>query len=387
MDKKKLSKAAKEFGTPLYIYDLREIKRHIHKVQNALEGIEHNILFAFKSNSNVHLLRFVKGLGCGADVVSMNEYKMAKYAGFTPDKIVVNGNGKTKDELRIYLKDKVKYINVDSMEEIEKFPKDLPAHIAIRINPDVDAKTHPHISTGLKENKFGVDIRSASNLIHTLPSNLKLTGLHCHIGSQITNVLPFIDALNSLKLFIEKEELKLEFLNIGGGWGIDYFHNGTELNVEKYRQKVVPMLKEFGVPIHLELGRFLVGPAGYLVTRVLEVKRTTTKNFVVVDASMSTLLRPALYNAYHHIEFLSDGPKMLADVVGRVCESGDTLGENRQINAPKTGDLGVIYDAGAYGYSMASNYNLSLKPAEVTFDGESFELIRRRETFKDLTRL
>ncbi len=232
-----------------------------------------------------------------------------------------------------------------------------------------------------------MDIRSASNLIHTLPSNLKLTGLHCHIGSQITNVLPFIDALNSLKSFIEKENLKLEFLNIGGGWGIDYLHNDTELNVEEYRQKVAPMLKKFGISIHLELGRFLVGPAGYLVTRVLEVKRTTTKNFVVVDASMTTLLRPALYNAYHHIEFLSNGSRILADVVGRVCESGDTLGKNRQINAPKTGDLGVIYDAGAYGYSMASNYNLSLKPAEVTFDGESFELIRHRETFEDLTRL
>ncbi len=387
MDNETLLKAAEEFGTPLYVYDLKEIKNRIHKVQNTLKGIEYNIFFAFKSNSNVHLLSFMRELGCGADVVSMNEYKMAKYAGFAPDEIVINGNGKTQDELKIYLNEKVKCINVDSVEEIEKIPKDLPAHIAIRINPDVDAKTHPHISTGLKENKFGVDLKSASAFVHSLPSNLKLTGLHCHIGSQIIDVSPFVDALNSLKFFIRKENLKLEFLNIGGGWGIDYFRNGTGLNIERYRKEVVPILKGFEIPIHLELGRFLVGPAGYLVTRVSEIKRTATKNFVVVDASMSTLLRPALYGAYHYIEFLSNGPKMLADVVGRACESGDTLGKSREVNVPKIGDLGIIYDVGAYGYSLASNYNLSLRPAEVAFDGKDFKLIRRRETFNDLIRL
>ena len=387
MNEEMLVRAAKNFGTPLYIYDLKEIENRIHKVQKTLEGVEHRIFFAFKSNSNFHLLKRMRAFGCGADVVSMSEYKMAKSVGFTSDEMVINGNGKTEDELGIYLKDKVRYINVDSMEEVERFPKNLSARVAIRINPNVDAKTHPHISTGLRENKFGVDMKEASKLIHTLPANLKLVGLHCHIGSQITDVSPFIDTLNSLKLFIDKEDLKLEFLNIGGGWGIDYLHNGTELSTEKYREKIVPLLKKFGIPIHLELGRFIISPAGYLVTKVLEIKHSSFKNFIAVDASMSTFLRPILYNAHHHIEFLSNGSKILVDVVGRVCESGDTFGKNREVKTPKVGDLGIIYDVGAYGYSMASNYNLSLRPAEVTFDGKDFKLIRRRETFDDLIRL
>ncbi len=387
MDKEIFLKAAKEFGTPLYLYDLRVIKKRLEMVERTLKNVEHKIFFAFKSNSNPHLLEFVKSLGFGADVVSMNEYKMAKLVGFSPSNIVVNGNGKITDELKVYARDGVGCVNVDSSEEIQRFP-DLSARIAIRINPDVDAKTHPYISTGLKKNKFGVNMESASAIIRSLPSNLKLVGIHSHIGSQITDISTFVDAFKSLKSFIDKESLKLEFVNIGGGWGIDYSHKGEGLNLQDYQEKVVPILKSFGVPIHLELGRFIVGPAGYLVTRVLELKRTTSKNFVIVDTSMSDLIRPSLYGAHHHIEFFPDGSEeIVADVVGRVCETGDTLGKNRKIFKPEIGDLGVIYNVGAYGYAMSSNYNLSLRPAEVAFDGRNLKLIRRRETLEDIVKL
>ncbi len=386
MDKEVFLTAAKKFGTPLYLYDLKEIEKRFEMVENTLLGVNHKVFFAFKANSNPYLVDFLRALGLGADVVSLNEYKLALSVGFRTSEIVVNGNGKTTDELKTYAESKVGCINVDSLEEIRRFPN-LSARIAIRINPNVDAKTHPHISTGLKKNKFGVDIQTASRMIRNLPSNLKLVGLHCHIGSQITNISPFMDAFRSLKDFIEEENLNLEFINIGGGWGIDYEHNGKGLNVRNYREKVVPMLRNFGVPVHLELGRFIIGPAGYLVTQVKEVKTTALKNFVVVDASMSDLIRPSLYNAYHHIKFLSNDSQIVADVVGRLCESGDILAKDRKISKPKTGDLGVVYDVGAYGYTMSSNYNLSLRPPEVAFDGEKLKLIRRRETLEDVVRL
>ncbi len=386
MDREIFLQAAKEFGTPLYLYDLRGIRKRIEMVERVLKSLEHKVFFAFKSNFNPYLLRFVRELGLGADVVSMNEYKMAKYVGFDTSEIVVNGNGKTVDELKTYAEDEEGCINVDSSGEIWRFPN-IPVRISIRINPDVDAKTHPHISTGLKKNKFGMNVRIASKVIHSLPSNLKLVGLHCHIGSQITDVSPFVDAFKSLKSFINSEALNLEFINVGGGWGIDYTHNDKGLNVQDYQEKVIPILKSFGVPIHFELGRFIIGPAGYLITRVMELKPTDLKTFVIVDASMSDLIRPSLYNAYHHIEFFSDGSEIIADIVGRVCETADTLGKNRKICKPEIGDLGIIYDVGAYGYTMSSNYNLSLRPVEAVFDGKDLKLIKRRETFEDIIKL
>ena len=380
-------KAAKKFGTPLYLYDLRIVEERIKKVEDALKNVEHKVFFAFKSNSNVHILKFMKKMHLGADIVSLNEYKMAKYAGFKPNEIIVNGNGKKVEELIYYSKEDVACVNVDSKEEIEKVPKDVSLRVALRINPNVDAKTHPHISTGLKENKFGISLEDAKDVVHSFPSNLKLVGLHCHIGSQITDVSPFVEAIESLKKFVTEQNLKLDFINIGGGWGIDYLKNGNEMDLGKYKQEVVPLLKSFDLPIYLELGRYIIAPAGFLIAQVTEVKKTAFKNFIVLDTSMADLLRPSLYEAYHHVEFLSNGEKITADIVGRVCETGDTLAKKREVSQPKVGDIGIVHDVGAYGYSMSSNYNLALRPAEVAFDGKNFQLIRRRETFEDLTRL
>jgi diaminopimelate decarboxylase len=380
-------KAVEKFETPLYFYDFEIVKERIIKTEKALENVEHKIFFAFKANSNLHILKFMRSMGLGADVVSFNEYKMAKQAGFLPSEIIVNGNGKKIDELKLYSEENVACVNVDSKEEIEKLRGDLHLKVALRINPNVDAKTHPHISTGLRKNKFGIDLESVKDVVRNFPSNLELAGLHCHIGSQITDVSPFVEAISSLKDFMESQHLNLKFINIGGGWGIDYLKDGNEMDMEKYKAKVIPLLKSFRIPVYLELGRYILAPAGFLIMRVTEVKRTPFKNFIVVDTSMADLLRPSLYNAYHHVEFFSKGEEITADIVGRACESGDMLALQRKVATPKVGDIGVIHDVGAYGYSMSSNYNLSLRPAEVAFDGKKIKLIRRREDFEDLTRL
>ncbi len=380
-----LHEVAKKYGTPLYFYDLQEIKRRTRLLKETLKGIDFKVFFAMKSNANLHLLKFMRTLGLGADAVSLNEYRMARFAGFLPDEIIVNGNGKSLEDLEFYLKERPFCLNVDSYEEIEKLNKyGSKMRIALRINPDVDAKTHPHISTGLKENKFGMDIKTVSKIVKNLPPNLDLAGIHCHIGSQIIDVEPFVEAFRSLKKFVDDEDLDLQFVNIGGGWGIDYFKDGDGIDLKNYKNTIVPLLSSFGKPIYLELGRFIVGSAGYLLTHVTEVKHTSDKTFIVVDTSMADLIRPTLYDAYHRIEFLSNSDEIMADVVGRVCESGDTLARERKVNLPQVGDLGVIHDVGAYGYSMASNYNLSIRPAEVAYDGNDFFIIRRRETFEDL---
>lgn len=383
LNKEIFYEAAKKFGTPVYFYDLNEIKRRIKLVEDTLDGLNYKIFFAMKANSNPYLLRFMHSFGLGADTVSVNEYKMAQFAGFLPNEIVVNGNGKSIEDLLFYAKESPLCVNVDSYEEIKKIGS-LQMRIALRINPNVDPKTHPHISTGLKENKFGMDFETARAVIKSLPTNLQLVGLHCHIGSQITEIEPFIDAFSSLKAFVKEEKLDLEFINVGGGWGIDYTDKGDGIDLDRYKNDVLKVLSSFDLPIYFELGRFIIGAAGYLITRVTEVKKTPHKNFVVVDASMADLIRPALYNAYHEIEFLSGKSEMIADVVGRICESGDVFARERKIRSPEIGELAVIHDTGAYGYSMSSNYNLSTRPAEVAFDGDDLILIRKKENFEDI---
>ncbi len=386
MNREIFFRAASEYGTPLYLYDLGEIERRIKRAKDTLKSLDFKIFFAMKANSNPYLLKFIHAYGIGADAVSVNEYKMALFAGFNPGEIIVNGNGKSLEDLEFYIAQNPLCINVDSKEEIAKFGNK-SAKIALRINPDVNPQTHPHISTGLKENKFGMDFETAKEVIKTLPSNLKMVGLHCHIGSQITKIDPFIEAFSSIEKFVRSQGIKLEFLNVGGGWGIDYKKDGTEMDLDGYRKIVVPFLSTLDMPIYFELGRFITASAGYLVSKVTEVKRNSYKNFVILDASMADLIRPALYDAYHEIEILNDGEEMIADIGGRICESGDIFARSRKIKIPNPGDLAVIHDAGSYGYSMASNYNLSLKPAEVAFDGEKLILIRKREEFEDILNL
>jgi len=387
LDKEIFYEAAKEYGTPLYLYDLNEIRRRVKIVENSLEGLKFKIFFAMKANSNPYILRFIHSFDVGADAVSLNEYKMALFSDFTPDEIIVNGNGKSTEDLDFYSRENPLCVNIDSYEEVKKLAGKR-IKVALRMNPDVDARTHPHISTGLKENKFGMDFETAHKLIDTLPSNIELVGLHCHIGSQITEVEPFKEAFESLKNFVDREHLNLNFINIGGGWGIDYQDKTDGLKMSEYRSHILPILLSFNMPVYLELGRFIIGHSGYLLTKVTEVKKTHYKTFIVIDASMADLIRPTLYEAYHNIEFLSNGnEKVIADIVGRVCESGDRFAKDREVELPEIGDLGLIYDAGAYGYSMASNYNLSLRPAEVAFDGQNLILIRKREQFDDLIKL
>jgi len=383
LDKDIFYEAAKKYGTPLYFYDLGEIKRRIKLIEDTLKDLNFKIFFAMKANSNPYILKFMRSYGIGADAVSLNEYKIARFVGFSPSEIVVNGNGKSIEDISFYANEKPMCVNVDSYEEIKKIG-DLPMRIALRINPNVDPKTHPHISTGLKENKFGMDFETAKKVIRSLPNNLRLVGLHCHIGSQITEADPFIEAFSSLKSFVKEEKLDLEFINVGGGWGIDYMDKNDGINLNRYKSDILPILTSFDLPIYFELGRFIVGSSGYLLTKVTEVKRTPHKNFVIVDASMADLIRPALYDAHHEIEFLSGKSEMIADVAGRVCESGDVFAHEIKVNVPEIGEIGLIHDAGAYGYSMSSNYNLSTRPAEVVFDGDKFILIRKRENFEDL---
>ncbi len=375
--------AVEKFKTPLYFYDLTNIHSKIIKIKENINQIDNKIFFAFKANSNLFILKYLKRFGLGADVVSVNEYKLARLAGFEPKNIVVNGNGKTADELEFYSKEKVGCINVDSEQEILKMSK-IKANIALRINPDVDPKTHPHISTGLKQNKFGMDFKTVSKVIKNLPKNLNLVGLHFHIGSQITDVNPYVQAVSSLNSFIQNEKLNLKFLNVGGGWGIDYKNNGDKLDLKKYQKEVLPILKSLDLKIYFEFGRYIIAKSGYLLTSVVEIKKTPYKNFIVVDASMNDLIRPSLYGAYHNIEFLSTNGKIKADIVGRACESADVLGKDRIVKEPKINDIGVIKDVGAYGYCMSSNYNLSLRPSEVVYDGKDIFLIREREKFEDL---
>lgn len=375
--------AVRKYGTPLYLYDLDEIKRRIKIAGEMLDGLNYRVFFAMKANSNPYLLKFIRSSGLGVDIVSINEYKMALFSGFSANEIIVNGNGKSKEDIDFYVKENPLCINIDSSEEIEKLPNST-TRVALRINPDVDAKTHPHISTGLKENKFGMDFESARKVIKSMPSNLKLVALHCHIGSQITEISPFKDAFRSLKKFMDEEKLNLEFLNVGGGWGIDYLDMDDGIKVKDYRSEILPILSSFEIPVYFELGRFIVGSSGYLLTKVTEIKKTPYKNFIIVDTSMSDLIRPSLYAAHHEIEFLSNSETIIADIVGRVCESGDVLAKNREVRRPEIGQIGVIRDVGAYGYSMSSNYNLSLRPAEVTFDGKNLTLIKKRESFENI---
>ncbi len=378
MNKDFLIKAAEKFGTPIYLYDLPMILERIDSVKNVFEDLDFSLAFAMKANFNRDILRTFNNIGLMIDCVSLGEYLQARKVGFSPNKAIINGNCKKYKDLRQYIDDEVFSINLDSFEELLRLEKltNKPTRVCIRVNPDIDPKTHPRISTGLKEKQFGVDYDTAAAMIEKIAHNskIKLIGLHCHIGSQITNVEPYEEAIISIRQFVDRMKLKLEVLNIGGGWGIDY-GDGSFLDLQKYKQKVVPLLKDFNCRIILELGRFVVAPAGYLVTKVEYVKKTKYKTFVVVDTGMTHLIRPAMYDAKHRIIFLYDSSnrdRITADIVGPACESSDVIRNAIEMPIPVEGELLAICDVGAYGYSMASDYNLIPKPIEVIWDGEEF---------------
>lgn len=393
-----LDQLAKEHGTPCYVYSHETLVRHFQAVDSAFNAIPHIIAFAMKANSNLAILRLMASLGSGADIVSGGELYRALTAGIEPRKIVFAGVGKSVDEIRYALESNILMFNVESSAELQAIngvgaSLDQKARVALRINPDIDPQTHPYISTGLKKSKFGIgaeraleEFRVASSLSH-----IDVVGVHSHIGSQLTQVTPFVDALKKIIALIESlraEGYDIRYLNIGGGLGITY-QNESPPHPNELSQAILPLLANLQCELIMEPGRVIVGNAGILLTRVLYTKETGVKRFVIVDAAMNDLLRPSLYEAYHDIRpvhQITGGARHHVDVVGPICESGDFLAKDRPLPDVKPGDLLAVMSAGAYGFTMASNYNSRPRVPEILVkDGETF-VVRKRESYQDLVR-
>ena len=394
-----LAELATRFGTPLYTYDAGAIAARYGEVEDAFRDYPHRLHYALKANSTLGIARLLRSLGAAADANSVGEIDVALRAGFTPAEIVFTGVGKTDAELERAISLGLRSINAESEGEIERIDaiataRGVKARVAVRVNPDIDAKSHPHISTGLKTNKFGVAIADAREMCLRMRgrAGVQIVGLHSHVGSQITQLEPLrraAEALVALAAELRDAGVAVEHLDIGGGLGISYEGHRVPTAAE-YAASVLPIVRESGLNLILEPGRFLVAQAGMLVTRVVDIKpQAGGKLFVIVDAGMTELMRPMLYGAYHRIEhaLAVDRPAALCDIVGPICETTDTLGKDRSLPRPEVGDLLVVFDAGAYGAVMASNYNRRPMPAEVLVkDGEA-TVIRRRQTFDDLIAL
>jgi diaminopimelate decarboxylase len=394
-----LAELATRFGTPLYTYDAGAIAARYREVEDAFHDYPHRVHYALKANSTLGIARLLRSLGAAADANSVGEIDVALRAGFTPAEIVFTGVGKTDAELERAISLGLRSINAESEGEIERIDaiataRGVKARVAVRVNPDIDAKSHPHISTGLKSNKFGVAIADAREMCLRMRgrAGVQIVGLHSHVGSQITQLEPLrraAAALVALAAGLRDAGVAVEHLDIGGGLGIAYEGQRVPTAAE-YAASVLPIVRESGLNLILEPGRFLVAQAGMLLTRVVDIKpQAGGKLFVIVDAGMTELMRPMLYGAYHRIEhaLAVDRPAALCDIVGPICETTDTLGKDRSLPRPEVGDLLVVFDAGAYGAVMASNYNRRPMPAEVLVkDGEA-TVIRRRQTFDDLIAL
>ena len=388
---------AQTYGTPLYVYSESALSDAFKAYEQAFAANQPLICYAVKANGNLSVLKHFAALGSGFDIVSGGELQRVLAAGGEAGKVIFSGVGKSRDEIKLALEVCVKCFNVESLPELDRINEvaaamGQTAAISLRINPDVDAQTHPYISTGLKENKFGiafVDAMGAYRHAAALP-NLRIVGIDCHIGSQLIDLSPLAEALERLLVLVDQlaaEGIVLQHIDIGGGVGIVY-NDEAQPDLQAYADKVTRLLA--GRPQHLvmEPGRSLVGNAGLLLTQVEFVKQGEGKNFVIVDAAMNDLMRPALYQAYHAIEAVephSDVPAVLADVVGPICETGDFLAKDREL-AVLAGDLLVVKSAGAYASSMASNYNTRTRAAEVMVKQGEQRLIRRRESISDLWR-
>jgi diaminopimelate decarboxylase len=392
-----LRAVAERVGTPCYVYSLATLRRHFHVFDEAFESIPHLVCFSVKANSNLAVLRAFAREGSGFDIVSGGELFRALKAGADPRKVVFSGVGKTVAEIRNALTAGILMFNVESLAELDTINAvagelGAKAPVALRVNPDVDPKTHPYISTGLKKSKFGIDIqrsiedyRRARSLPH-----ITVVGVDCHIGSQLTTVPPFVDALERIHDLVSRlqaEDFQVRYLDMGGGLGITY-NDEKPPEPRQYAAALSEGLRDLAVTLLLEPGRVIVGNAGILLTRVLYLKSTDEKNFVVVDGGMNDLIRPALYGSYQGIQPVQprNGTRFTADVVGPVCESGDFFAKDRELPALEPGDLLAVMSAGAYGFVMASNYNTRPRPPEVLIDGERLYIVRQRETLEDLVR-
>jgi diaminopimelate decarboxylase len=389
---------AEKFGTPLYIYSYNTLIGHFLKLRAAFRSISPLICYSVKANSNLSLLRALVNKGAGLDIVSGGELARALRVGCPAKRIVYASVGKTDREIEEALRKGILFFNVESLPELENINRiaarlGKKAQVAIRINPDVEPKTHKYITTGKLTNKFGIDLRSAEQifLMRRAFKDVRISGLHIHIGSQITEPRPYIAAISKITGFIDrlkKSGVKLEYLNIGGGLGIVY-DKETPQTADIFAKRILPLLRKTGLKIIMEPGRFIVGNAGILVTKVLYVKKSVKKKFIIVDAGMNDLIRPSLYEAYHNIITVdSRANKVLekADVVGPICESGDFFAKERNLPKVGIGEYLAVMGTGAYGFSMASNYNSRRRAAEILIKGKNVFVVRRRESFTDLMR-
>lgn len=391
------SSLAIKYGTPLYIYDFDYIENRYLELKEAFNGQKNIINYAVKANSNLSIISLLATQGAGADCVSIGEVKRAIMAGVSKYKIIFSGVGKSDDEIREALNLDILLINLESEEEmkrVEAMASELGkiARISVRVNPNIDAKTHPYISTGLHDNKFGVEIDMAKRMyIYAKKSQfLNPVGIHFHIGSQLTELEPISEAcaiVADLAHTLKALEIDIKFFDVGGGLGVVYDDEVT-INIQEYADMIKNATKNLDVTILCEPGRYMVANGGYFLTKVLYEKKNAQKRFVIVDGAMNDLLRPSLYDAYHEIEVVGKvGENYLADVVGPVCESGDFFGKDISLPQLEHNDLLIVKSAGAYGFSMSSNYNTRGRAAEVAIQGQMDRIIRKRETFEDMIAL
>jgi len=390
-----LEALAQEYGTPLYVYSRKEFETRWSAFDQAFGDQPHLVCYAVKTNSNLAVLNLFSRMGSGFDIVSQGELERVLKAGGDPKKVVFSGVAKKSSEIERALEVGIRCFNIESHAELDRIQAvasklDKFAPISIRVNPDVDAKTHPYISTGLKDNKFGVDIDTAPELYAKAQglSHIQIQGIDCHIGSQLTEITPFVDALKrvlKLKETLTATGIDIHHLDLGGGLGIQYTDEHPPAVLD-YIQALLTALNDSNIEVIIEPGRAIAGNAGVLLTEVEYLKPTEHKNFAIIDAAMNDLIRPALYQSHQHIQPITprtDGEEVTWDLVGPVCETGDFLGKNRSLNL-KAGDFLAIMSSGAYGFTMSSNYNTRPRAAEIMVDGDQAYVIRPRETYEDL---
>jgi len=388
---------ARKVGTPFYLYSQRTLKHHFRVFDGAFAGVPHITCFAVKSNSNIAVLRIFIAEGSGVDIVSGGELYRALQAGVDARKVVYSGVGKKVDEIEYALNADILMFNAESSQELEVINScaerlGKKAGIALRVNPDVDPETHPHISTGLMSNKFGIDIKKSLEEYRQARKlrYLDIKGVSCHIGSQVTKISPFLDALDRIKKLVRllrEDGMDIKYLDLGGGLGITYDQEDVP-HPSEYAKAIINASKDINCTFILEPGRVIVGNAGILVTEVLYTKSNDAKNFIIVDAGMNDLVRPSLYNSYHRIRPVieKEREEIIADVVGPICESGDYLAKGRRISRFERGELMAVMSAGAYGFTMSSNYNSRGRIPEVLVSDDQFFVIRKREVYEDLIR-
>ncbi len=394
IEKVRIQNIAKKYGTPTYCYSFSRLKENINNFKKNFKSFSPLICFAVKSNTNINLIKEIRKFGLGADVVSIGELMMALKAGISPKKIVFSGVGKTSNEISYAIEKKILLINAESESEIKEIDriakfKKKKIQIGIRLNPNTDAKTLKQISTGKKENKFGVNEKKFFELVEYCKNskNIELKCLSVHIGSQILNYKPYEKMLKVVNRIINKTNHKFEFIDLGGGMGISYEDDDKKLNYKKYNTVIKKFLKKHKSKIIFEPGRSIVGNTGILISKIIYIKKNDTKNFIILDAAMNDLIRPALYGAYHKTLPSTKNNKssnQTYEFVGPICESTDKFTTLKNFQELKEKDLIVMCDVGAYGMSLSSNYNVRLKPAEILIKGSKIKVIRKRQKYKDL---